>query len=133
MAVPAGHRFPIEFDTVFPEGAYVTGVQPVMEYGQTGAGVKRQAKDERSGELLWAVSVTDPSGKGRQAAVMVKMAASHQPVPPEAIPGTPFRPVVFEGLTATPYVDDRTKRMAYSLRAVGMRQPRAAGREKPAA
>ncbi|MGH8572777.1 MAG: hypothetical protein ACREX8_09395 [Gammaproteobacteria bacterium] len=142
MAVPAGHRFPIEFDTVFPEGAYVTGVEPVFEYGQqTGGGVKRQAKDERSGELLWAVSVTDPSGKGRQAAVTVKIAAPHQPVPPETIAGTPFRPVLFDGLTATPYLDDHTKRLAYSLRATGMRavQARTASRssgpaeQKPAA
>lgn len=121
MAVPAGHRFAIEFETVFPDGAYVTGVEPVFEYNQSSNGAKRQAKDDRTGELVWAVSVTDPAGRGRQAAVTVKIAAPHQPVPPEAIPGTPFRPVVFEGLTVTPYVDERSKRLAYSLRAREMR------------
>jgi hypothetical protein len=132
MAVPAGHRFLIEFDTVFPDGAYVTGVEPVYEYNESSNGVKRQAKDDRSGELVWAVSVTDPSGKGRHAAVTVKIAAPHQPVPPEAIPGTPFRPVIFDGLTVTPYLDDRSKRLAYSLRATGMRSAQTRSAQKPA-
>jgi hypothetical protein len=32
--------------------------------------------------------------------------------------------VEFEGLTVTPYVVDRTKRMAYSLRATGIKAGR---------
>ncbi len=46
-----------------------------------------------------------------------------QPVPPEAVGGLPFRPVEFEGLTVTPYVDDKRNRVAYSLRARAMHAP----------
>ena len=35
----------------------------------------------------------------------VKIAAEVQPVLPPAVPGSPFTPVEFEGMTATPYVD----------------------------
>jgi hypothetical protein len=34
------------------------------------------------------------------------MAVDVQPVPPEAIPGTPFRPAVFIDMSAVPYVRD---------------------------
>jgi len=34
------------------------------------------------------------------------MAADVQPVPPPAIPGTPFRPAVFAEMSAVPYVRD---------------------------
>ncbi len=56
-----------------------------------------------------------------------------QPVLPPPPPGSPFTPVEFEGLTAMPYVDSgRCKgdgkskcgaRMAYSLKATGVRSP----------
>ena len=33
MAVPYGTRFPVDFDLVFPQGAYIIGeVMPVTEY-----------------------------------------------------------------------------------------------------
>ena len=33
----------------------------------------------------------------------------------------PFRPVEFDGLTVTPYLDDKRNRVAYSSRATAMR------------
>jgi hypothetical protein len=33
------------------------------------------------------------------------------------VAGVPFRPVEFEGLTVTPYLDDKRNRVTYSLRA----------------
>lgn len=36
----------------------------------------------------------------------MKMAADVQPVPPETLAGTPFRPAVLRGLKVTPYVRD---------------------------
>ena len=44
--------------------------------------------------------------------------------------GLPFRPVEFEGMTVMPYVDDsgRRPRVAYSLRARGIKAPGAGGR-----
>jgi len=69
-----------------------------------------------------------------QRTVKVKVAATYQPVLPDApAPGSPFVPVEFEGLQATPWVDAaRCKaketgkcgaRMAYSLKATGVRAP----------
>jgi hypothetical protein len=39
---------------------------------------------------------------------------------PEAVGGMPFRPVEFDGMTITPYVNDKG-RLAYSYRATGVR------------
>ncbi|WP_224392302.1 hypothetical protein [Pseudonocardia sp. ICBG1293] len=63
--------------------------------------------------------------------VTVKIAAPHQPVPPEAAAGLPFRPVEFDGLTVTPYVQESggRPRVAYSFRAAGMRAP--GGHQRP--
>ena len=46
-----------------------------------------------------AVQVMDPDPLSRkgQAEVSVKLAADVQPVPPDALAGTPFRPVVSRG------------------------------------
>ena len=62
----------------------------------------------------------------------MKIAAQHQPVPPEAVTGVPFRPVEFDGLTVTPYVQENggRPRVAYSLRATGMRAPQV-GHHRP--
>ena len=61
----------------------------------------------------------------------VKFVAEHQPVPPEAPAGMPFRPVEFDGLTVTPYVDDKRGRVAYSFRATGMHAPSPARPARP--
>ena len=87
-----------------------------------------QALDKESGLRVWSVSVldADPDARKDSKTVTVKISAEHQPVPPEAMAGVPFRPVEFDGLTVTPYLDDKRNRVAYSLRATGMRAPRAA-------
>jgi hypothetical protein len=122
MAVQA--PIPVEFGLVFPHGAYVLDVGPVEDFDKP-AGTDRQSRDKTSGVRLWAVRVMDPDPLARkgQAEVSVKLAADVQPVPPETLAGTPFRPVVFDGLTITPYVDERRSRprVAYSLRARSMR------------
>jgi hypothetical protein len=61
--------------------------------------------------------------------VRVKITAPVQPVPPESAPGLPFRPVEFEGLTATPYVQTMASgrsKLMWSFRASGMRAPKTA-------
>lgn len=66
--------------------------------------------------------------EARERTLKVKFASKVQPVPPEAMPGAPIRPVFLEGLTVTPYmkqIGDRAK-VAYSLRATGMTAPRSA-------
>ena len=47
----------------------------------------------------------DADPEARQRTVKVKIAAQYQPVLPTPRPGSPFMPVEFEGLTATPWVD----------------------------
>ena len=56
----------------------------------------------------------------------MKIAAKVQPVPPEALPGLPFRPVVFEGLSALPYIEDsgNFSRIVWSFKAAGMTAPK---------
>ncbi|WP_216205479.1 hypothetical protein [Amycolatopsis aidingensis] len=123
MAIPGGYRFSVPFDDVFPEGAFVLGVEQAFDWDKNGN--RTPAKDSVSGKLVWNVQVTDPSAKGKNTGVVVKIAAEVQPVPPETIPGLPFRPVVFEGLTATAY--EQNGRVQFSLRAKEMRAPRSAG------
>jgi hypothetical protein len=108
MAIPGGYRFPVPFDDVFAAGAYVLGVEQAYDYDNNGG--KSPSKD--------------PSAKGKNTGVVVKISADVQPVPPETAPGLPFRPVVFEGLTATAY--EQNGRVQFSLRAADMHAPRVA-------
>jgi hypothetical protein len=85
-----------------------------------------QAVDRETGLLVWTVDVIDADPEARERTVRVKLLAPVQPVQPEQAPGVPFRPVEFEGLTATPYVATTASgrsRLAWSLRASGMRAP----------
>ncbi len=130
-------RFKVNFGDVFPHGAYVVSeVEPVRDFDKSTRERPVQAVDKESGLLVWSVSVLDADPDARKDAktLTVKVAAPHQPVPPEAMPGLPFRPVEFEGLTVTPYLDDKRNRVAYSLRASGMRAPHtASGKPVPRA
>lgn len=103
MAIPGGYRFKIPFEDVFPQGCYVMSVERAKEYNN---GKPKDAMDAVSGLPVWAVQVTDPSAKGKNTGQVVKIAATYQPEPLPAIPGTPFRPAVFEDMTAVPYVRD---------------------------
>src|SRR5436309_14211888 len=129
-------RFKVSMGDVFPHGAYVVSeVEPVRDFEKSTRERAVQATDKESGLLVWSVSVLDADPDARKDAktVTVKIAASHQPIPPEAMAGLPFRPVEFDGLTVTPYVNDNggRPRIAYSLRAAGMRAPQI-GSGKPA-
>ncbi|MFC5210920.1 plasmid replication, integration and excision activator [Pseudonocardia sulfidoxydans] len=120
---------------VFPHGAYVVSeVEAVRDFDKSAPGRPVQQLDKESGLPVWSVSVldADPEARRSDKTVVVKIASTHQPVPPEAIAGMPFRPVEFDGLTVTPYVADNGSRprVAYSFRASGMRAP-AGGSSKP--
>jgi len=118
---------------VFPSGAFVVGdVEAVRDFDKSTPERFVQAKDKDTGELVWAVPVLDADEAAPKGAktVVVKISAPVQPVPPEAVAGLPFRPVEFDGLTVTPYVDDKRNRVAYSLRARAMRAP-ATGTKTP--
>lgn len=103
VAIPGGYRFAVPFDDVFPQGCYVMSVERASDYNN---GKPRPAVDPISNKPVFSIQVTDPSAKGKNTGQVVKMAADVQPVPPPAIPGTPFRPAVFAEMSAVPYVRD---------------------------
>lgn len=131
-------RLRVAMDDVFPNGAFVVGeVTAAEDYEIKQAGnADPQVRDKVSGLRVWNVRVldADPEARRGQAEVTVKISAEYQPVPPDALPGLPFRPVEFDGLTVTPYVDTNGQRprQAYSYRATGMRAPGKAAAVKPA-
>ncbi len=119
-------RFRVSMADVFPAGAFVVGeVEAVRDFDRSTPERFVQAKDKETGELVWSVPVLDADESAPKGAktVVVKISAPVQPVPPEAVAGLPFRPVEFDGLTVTPYVDDKRNRVAYSLRARAMHAP----------
>lgn len=122
-------RISISMDDVFPHGAYLVGeITAAEDFERRQAGEQDpQVRDKDSGQRVWHVRVidADPAARKGQAEVTVKVAADHQPVPPPAVSGVPFRAVAFEGLTVTPYLDENGKRprLAYSLRATGITAP----------
>ncbi|MFF4775364.1 plasmid replication, integration and excision activator [Microtetraspora fusca] len=130
---------PVTFDMVFPHGCYLVGeVEAVKDFDASTNGRFVQARDKQTGELVWQVAVmdADPTLKPSQKTVAVKILAAVQPVPPAPVPGVPFTPVEFDGVTVTPYVNSNTNRLAYSIRVREMRAVRtgkAAGSAKDAA
>ena len=124
--------FPVEFGTVFPSGVYAAGgFEKVRDFDRSSGDRVVQQTDKHSGLPLWVVEVIDADPEARQRTVKVKVAAEYQPVLPDAPAGSPFVPVEFEGLTATPWVDASrcqghgkcAARQAYSLKATGVRAP----------
>ena len=105
--------------------------QDGLKSGQLGP--QGQVVAEANGLPLWVIEVINPDPDTRQRTVKVKVAAQYQPVLPDAPAGSPFIPVEFEGMQATPYVDasrcngdGKSKcaaRLAYSLKATGVRAP----------
>jgi len=134
MALQQG-PIPVEFGAVFPDGAYAAGkIEMVRDFDRSSGDRVVQQVDKATGLPLWVVEVIDADEAAWQRTVKVKIAARVQPVLPSPVPGSPFTPVEFEGLTATPYVDasrckggkDKDKcaaRLAYSLKATGVRAP----------
>ena len=134
---------PVEFGAVFPDGAYAAAkIEMVRDFDRSSGDRIVQQIDKATGLPLWVVEVIDADEQARQRMVKVKIAAQVQPVLPSPAPGSPFTPVEFDGLTATPYVDasrcqakDTGKcgaRLAYSLKATGVRAPsRGLGRPVP--
>ena len=136
-------QIPVPFGAVFPDGAYAAGsVEMVRDFDRSGADRVVQQADKHTGLPLWVVEVIDADPEARQRTVKVKIAAQVQPVLPPPAPGSPFIAIEFDGMTVVPYVDasrcqarDTGKcgaRMAYSLKATGIRAPaRGLGRPAP--
>ena len=129
-------RFRITHDEVFPFGAYlISEVGPVFDFEKSTKDTKVQQVDKDTGLLLWSVDVldADPDAGRKSRTVSVKIAAKHQPVPPPTQEGSPFRLVVFEGLSALPYIEEsgNFSRIAWSFKADGLTAPTRAPRALP--
>jgi hypothetical protein len=136
----------VSFDEVLPHGAWlVSAVQPVRDFKRSSREVTVQevVRDEAGNPVLvdgeqqaiWQVEVVDGDEEvtGEAKKIRVKVVSVRRPVPPPAVPGTPFRPVVLEGLSVRPWVNtDRCRvepgqphrcgaRQAWSYWATGLR------------
>jgi len=100
---------PVEFGTVFPDGAYAAGVfEAVRDFDRSQGDRFVQQKDKGTGLPVWTVDVIDADPQARARTVKVKVAAEYQPTLPPASAGSPFTAVEFTGLTVTPYVNQAT-------------------------
>jgi hypothetical protein len=114
---------PVEFGHVFTHGAYAAGVfEAVRDFDASTTDRFVQSKDKTTGLPLWAIEVIDADPEARTKTVKVKVAAQAEPTVPPSPPGLPFSPVEFTGLAVTPYVN-QAGRLAYSLKATGVRAP----------
>ena len=120
--------FKVQCSDVFPHGVGIVGaVTPLVDFDRSTKESKVQQLDKESGLPVWTVDVMDFDPEARERTFKVKIVAQVQPVPPDAIPGAPVRPVLLEGLTVTPYLKESgngRERVAYSLRASGLVAPR---------
>ena len=108
---------------MFPAGAFAAGAfEPVRDFEASKGDRFVQAKDKATGEPVWVIEVIDADPQARAKAVRVKVIARVQPVLPSPPAGSPFTPVEFTGMSVTPYVN-QAGRLAYSLKATGMRPP----------
>jgi hypothetical protein len=124
-------RFPANFDEVFPNGVFILGVEPSLEFSDDRNAPKRQERDRETNQLVWTVRALDANEEAARfgAEFKVKITAPQQPVPPAKAAGFPYAPAEFDGLTITPYANNKG-RVAYSFRAKGMRAPGSAGAAK---
>ena len=133
MAFKSGLRLPAGMSDVFPYGCHLLpdSIAEAMEYDER-TKQRHPAVDKVTGTRVWQVRVSDmdPALEGRSREVVIKILADQRPsAPTKAL----FEAVEFEGLQVTPYVDNSrcqgqgrcSARMAYSLRATGIKAARA--------
>jgi hypothetical protein len=127
MALRNGMRFKITMGEVFPAGCVLvpSSITEAQDFDER-SGRRSPAKDKVTGQRVYTCRVMDMDSEldGRSREVAVKILADVQPVAPT---GAAFEPVEFEGLTVTPYVNDKN-RMAYSLRATAIVAPKSAAK-----
>jgi hypothetical protein len=133
-------KFTMTMAQAFPNGAFLTGgVEASKDYDRSAPGRFVQAVDRDTGLSVWLAEVQsgDQMAPAWLRRAKVKILSDQEPPLPPPIPGTPFRPVEFDELIVTPYVDDSAckpaesgkqhrcrARVAYSVKAIGVRAPR---------
>src|SRR5438270_13349948 len=139
MPAPKNLRLNADFDEWFPQGLFLVGeIQAVTEYQSQEDRARnrpiRPRVDEATGLPLYRGTFADPAAdKDREKSITVEFACPHQPVPPAAVAGLPFRPVVLEGMTVAPRAEasGQAKWITWVIRAAGMTAP-GAGANGPA-
>ena len=113
----------VDFGAAFPFGVGMVGeVTQQDDFDKSTRENRVQARDKDTGLPVWLVEVLDFDPQARTKTYKVKIVAEVQPVPPEALPGAPIRPLVLE--TVTPYIADGPRpKIAYSLRCTGLAAP----------
>jgi hypothetical protein len=123
--IKGGTRFPVTMAQVFPHGCHLMpdSIAEAQDYDEK-TRVRTPSVDKLTGKRVWQCRVADmdPELEGRSRETVVKILADRQPSPPT---GQPFELVEFDNLQVTPYVTDKG-RMAYSLRATGIKAARPA-------
>jgi hypothetical protein len=121
--IKGGTRFPVTMAQVFPHGCHlmpesITEAQDYDEKTKT----RSPSVDKLTGKRVFQCRVADmdPELEGRSRETVVKILGDRPPSPPT---GQPFELVEFDNLQVTPYVTDKG-RMAYSLRATGIKPAR---------
>ena len=128
MALRNGSRFAVSMHDVFSHGCHLVpdSITEAQDYDEK-TKQRTPAVDKLTGKRVYQCRVVDmdPDLEGRSREVVVKIIGDRLPVPPTR---QPFEPVEFDGLQVTPYVTDKG-RMAYSLRATGIKAARQAGKD----
>lgn len=124
-------RFDIPFEVAFPRGLYlISEVERMIDYDKSTQESKVQQVDPDTGLPMWQVICLDldPEAKKSQKAVTVKIPAKVQPVPPENGDGSPLTPVMLEGLSVTPWIEESGtfSKISWSFRANALVSPRKA-------
>ena len=123
--IKGGTRFPVTMAQVFPHGCHLMpeSIAEAQDYDEK-TRTRTPAVDKLTGKRVWQCRVADmdPELEERSRETVVKILADRQPSPPT---GTSFELVEFDNLQVTPYVTDKG-RMAYSLRATGIKAARPA-------
>ena len=126
MALKGGSRFPVTMADVFPYGCHLVpnSIGEAEDYDEK-TKTRRPAIDKVTGSRVWQcrVSDNDPELGARSHEVVVKLLGDREPTAPT---GVLFEPVEFDRLMVTPYVTDKG-RLAFSLRAMGIKAARPAG------
>jgi hypothetical protein len=137
MALRNGSRLFVSMQDVFPHGCHLLpdSIVEAQDYDEN-TGRRSPAVDKHTGQRVFQCRVMDmdPELEGRSRETVVKVLADRMPVPPTR---APFELVEFDGLQVTPYVDTGrcqgrgrcNARMAFSLRATGMKAARQAAKD----
>ncbi len=118
--MPQLQRIPVRHGDIFPTGVLFLAVSPAVDFEKRQAkDPDPQARDKENPRLrVWNVECFDPRADRGKREVTVKVGSETQPVPPVDF----MYPIEFDGLTMTPWVNDRG-RSEMSLRAASCHAP----------